>query len=74
MALVKNENSIKLKLAFNAGLDENNKVIVKNRTYSNIKPTVSDEDLYEFGAAISALQSYSLMNLVRYEQYEMINE
>lgn len=74
MAIVTNQADSKLKLVLNAGLDENNKEIIKNKTFSNIKSTVSNQDLYELGVALSELQSYSLMNLVRYEEYELVDE
>ncbi len=74
MPIIPNQYDSKLKLVLNAGLDENNKNIIKNKTYTNIKSTVTDEDLYELGVAISDLQSYSLLNLVRYEESELINE
>lgn len=69
-----NEATSKLKLVLNAGLDENSKNIVKNKTFSNIKPNVSNEDLYELGAAISNLQSYPLISIVKHEEYELIDE
>lgn len=74
MPVIPNQENSKLKLVFSAGVDENNKNIVKNKTFSNIKPTISNDELYELGTAISDLQSYSLTNLVRYEEYELINE
>jgi hypothetical protein len=74
MAVVTNQADSKLRLVFNAGLDENNKDIIKNKTYSNIKSTVANEDLYNLGLAISQLQSYTLMNIKRYEEYELLNE
>jgi len=74
MPIMPNQANSKLKLVLNTGLDENNKNIVKSKTFSNIKPAISNEDLYELGTAISDLQSYPLLNLVRYEEYELINE
>ena len=74
MAVIKNHADSKLKLVFNAGLDEKNNEIIKNKTFSNIKSTAEDENLYNLGGAISDLQSYSLMNLMKYEEYELINE
>ena len=74
MPVMPNQANSKLKLVFSTGLDENNKDIVKNKTFSNIKPTISSEDLYELGTAISDLQAYPLLNLIRYEEYELINE
>lgn len=74
MAVVTNQADSKLKLVLNAGLDENNKDIIKNKTFSNIKSTVTNEDLYNLGVAISELQSYSLVNIKRYEEYEISEE
>jgi len=44
MAVVTNQADSKLKLVLNAGLDENNKDIIKNKTFSNIKSTVNNDD------------------------------
>ena len=74
MAVVTNQADSKLKLVLNAGLDENNKDIIKNKTFSNIKSTVTNDDLYNLGVAISELQSYSLVNIKRYEEYEISEE
>lgn len=74
MAVVTNQADSKLKIVLNAGLDNEGKNIIKNKTYGNIKSTVTNEDLYNLGVAITDMQSYSLMNLVRYEEYELINE
>lgn len=74
MPVVPNQADSKLKLVFNAGVDENNKNIIKSKTYSNVKAAVTNEDLYSLGVAISDLQSYSLLNVERYEEYELINE
>jgi len=70
MPIMPNQANSKLKLIYSAGLDENNKNIIKNKTFSNI----SNEELYELGIAISDLQLYALIDLVRYEEYELINE
>lgn len=74
MAVVSSQSDSKLKLVFNAGLDENNKDIIKNKTFSKIKSTATNENLYNLGVSISGLQSYSLMNIKRYEEYELLNE
>lgn len=74
MAVVINQADSKFKLVLNAGLDGNNKDIIKNKTFSNVKSTVTNEDLYNLGVAISDLQSHSLMSIVRYEEYELLEE
>ena len=74
MAIIANQANSKLKLSFNAGLDENGKDIIKNKTYSSIKSTVTNDDIYNFGVELSQLQEYPLVNLVRYEEYQLLNE
>lgn len=74
MAIVANQADSKLKLVFNAGLDEDNKQITKNKTFSKVKATVTNDDLYNMGVAISDLQDHTLMSIVRYEEYQLNNE
>ena len=74
MAVVTNQSNSKLKIVLNAGLDENNKDIIKNKNFSNVKAAVTNEDLYNLGVAMSELQSYSLMSVVRYEEYELLEQ
>lgn len=74
MAVVANQKDSKFKLVSNVGVDENNKDIIKNKTFSNVKSTVSNDNMYNLGVAISELQSYELVNIVRYEEYELNNE
>lgn len=71
MAIVANQADSKLKLVFNAGLDENDKQITKSKTFPKVKATVTNDDLYNMGVAISELQDHTLMKLVRYEEYEL---
>ncbi|MFA9423431.1 MAG: DUF1659 domain-containing protein [Sedimentibacter sp.] len=74
MAVVTNQADSKFKLVLNAGVDEDNKDIIINKTFSNVKSAVTNEDLYNLGVALSELQSYALTNIVRYEEYQLINE
>ncbi|MEL7648039.1 MAG: DUF1659 domain-containing protein [Sedimentibacter sp.] len=74
MAVAANQADSKLKLVFNAGVDENNKDITKSRTYANVKTTTTNENLYNLALSISDLQSYALSNIVRYEEYQLVNE
>lgn len=74
MAIISNAKDSKMKLVFNAGVDENNKKISKSKTYSNIKPAVSNETMYNLGSAFSNLQIHTLTNIIRHEEFELINE
>lgn len=74
MAVVSNQANSKLKLVSSAGLDVNNKEVIKNKTIANIKPAITNENLYTIGTSLASLQSYSLKKVVRYEEYELMNE
>jgi len=74
MAVVANQADSKFKLVLNAGVDVNNKDIIKNKTFANVKSTVTNDNMYNLGVALSGLQSYALTNIVRYEEYQLINE
>ncbi len=74
MAVIANQGNSKLKIVFNAGVDDDNKTIVKSKTFANVKSAIQNEDLYNLGVAISDLQSYELSNIVRFEEYELLNE
>ena len=74
MPVIANQANSKVKLVLNAGLDVNNKTITKSKTLANVKAAVENEDLYNLGVAISDLQEYQLANIVRYDEYELLNE
>lgn len=74
MAVIANQLDSKLKLVFNAGLDEDNKDIMKNKTLANVKPAMTNENLYNLAVSMSDLQSYTLSEIVRYEEYQLSNE
>ena len=74
MAIISNKANSKLKLYFNAGPGEGDKDVIKNKTYSNIKATAADDDVYNVGIELSQLQEYPLVNLVRMEESQLIYE
>lgn len=74
MAVIANQADSKLKLVFNAGLDENNKDIMKSKTFANVKTAVTNDNLYNLAVSMSDLQSYTISKIVRYEEYQLSNE
>lgn len=74
MAIVANQADSKFKLVLNAGMDENNKEIIKSKTYSNVKATASNESIFEVASALAELQEYTLTNIVKYEEYDLVDE
>ena len=54
-----------LKLKFDCGKDlETGKTIVKSKTYSNLDPDASADDVYEVGASIASLQKHTLLEVI----------
>lgn len=65
MAIVSIKNPSGLKLKFDCGKGENGKSIIKTKTYSNVKPTSTNEDVYEVGAILASLQEHTLSEVFK---------
>lgn len=74
MAIVANQSDSKFKLVLNAGVGENNKDIIKNKTFGNVKSTVTNENIFEVATSLAELQEYTLTNVVKYEEYDLVDE
>ncbi|MFV0358087.1 MAG: DUF1659 domain-containing protein [Bacteroides thetaiotaomicron] len=66
MAITKENLSSKLSIRSNYGTVDG-KDIIKSRTYSNLKATAADQDIYDTAVAISAIQDKPLQEVVRVE-------
>ena len=65
MAIV-TKNPSGLKLRFNLGKDEiTGKTKVKSRTYSNVRPTASNDAVYAVGNALVSLQEFALLEIAK---------
>lgn len=74
MAIIANQADSKFKLVLNAGVDENNKAIIKNKTFANVKSTTTNENVYNVANSLAGLQSYTLKNIVKYEEYDLVQQ
>jgi len=54
-----NELGDRLSIRVVVGSDGHGHPILRSRSYSNVKPEVSDEDLYEFAEKVVGLINYS---------------
>ena len=72
--IIANQADSKFKLVLNAGVDKNNKDIIKNKAFANIKPTVTNEEIFEIATSMAELQEYTLTNIVKYEEYDLVDE
>ncbi|MCR8743705.1 DUF1659 domain-containing protein [Romboutsia lituseburensis] len=60
------KNPSGLKLKFQIGTDElTGKAKVKTKTYSNLKSSASNDEVYAVGEILSALQRYTLLEVAK---------
>ena len=65
MAIV-TKNPSGLKLRFDCGINDlTGKSIVKSRTFSNVRPNASNEDVYNVGVALASLQKYYVLEILK---------
>ncbi|WP_195939674.1 DUF1659 domain-containing protein [Romboutsia sp. 1001713B170131_170501_G6] len=64
MAVTATKNPSGLKLRFDCGMDDvTGKTKVKSRTYFNVDPEATDDDVYAVGSVIASLQSNTLLEV-----------
>ena len=68
MSVIEGKNPTSLRMKFDLGLDETtNKTKVKSKTYSNIRPQASSQDIYDVATKIESLQEYAAIEICRIE-------
>lgn len=65
MAITSVKNPSSLKMKFYCGKDENQKNIIRTRTYSNLRPDSTDQDVYDVGVAIGSLQKNNVVDIIK---------
>lgn len=63
--------SARLQLRLNTGLDEDFNPIYRTRTFSNIKTSAGNEDLFALAQEIGGLQIHPLEAVRRVDEYEL---
>lgn len=64
----------RLQLKLNTGLDENLNPVYRTRSFSNVKPSASNENLFELAQEIGLLQVHSLEAVRRLDEVELESE
>lgn len=63
---VATKNPSGLKLRFQVGTDEiSGKLKTKSRTYSNVKPSATNDDVHAVGYMIASLQDFTLLEVAK---------
>lgn len=65
MAVTATANPGKAQFIVETGIGDNGKPILKTRTYDNIMPTATDEQVYAFCDKLGKLQSYPVRTIRR---------
>lgn len=69
----KNTVSTKLQLRLKTGLNEEGKEIVRTKTYSNVKASAEDQEVYDVATILSGLQEHDLKEVHRVDDVVLIN-
>jgi len=73
MPVILNPFDSSIQLKFNVGVDDEGNPILKTKTLSGIKNSVSDQDLMDVAQALAGLQQYTLAAVVRVNEGELLN-
>jgi len=75
MAIVAIPSGDRLQLRVQVGTDpQTGNPIYRNRSWSRVKPGVSDENLYEFAAKLGALGAEELESISRIKTVTLLND
>jgi hypothetical protein len=74
MAVERISSGSRLQLRFQTGIDEEGKPVFKLKSFSNVKPTAADEDLFSVGLALSQLQENFLEDVFRHDSATLVEE
>ena len=74
MAVVKSATKTTLGLRFALGADENGKAQFKTHNLSTIKPSASDQNVYDVAASLSGLMTGTISDITRADVFTLVNE
>lgn len=62
----------RLRITYSKGVDGNGREIMGTKTYANVKPEASDEDVYAVASAFAGLQKYPVTSIGRVDEKKII--
>ena len=65
MAVTKLNNPSGLKIRVNKGLDENSKLIIRSKTYSNVKFDADPDACFDVASTLNSLQKHDLYDVCK---------
>lgn len=72
MAVMVNPYDTRLILTFYVGDDDEGQPMEKTKTFSRVKPTADNEDLYHVAQALASLQTFQLVEAQRADRATLI--
>ncbi|BAF58602.1 hypothetical protein PTH_0421 [Pelotomaculum thermopropionicum SI] len=61
-----------LRLELRVGVDQSGNPVYRNRSFSNVKPGASDQDLFDVAGALAALLEYPLNSVSRIDSAHLV--
>lgn len=74
MAVTAVHRKTKIKLYLNAGLDLDNKQVIKYQTLDKFRPGLDNETLLNIANEVASLQEYILKDVVKLDEHTLIEE
>lgn len=68
-----NQGFSSMGLSLHAGVTEDGKSVFKEKTYSRVKPSVTDADFYAVGEALAGLSAWTLHHIDRTDRAAMFS-
>lgn len=73
MAIVATENEGRVTLVLNKGTDGDGNTLTGNKSYSRVKPAVSDDDVYGVVSGIASLQEYPVVTVRKTVEFDLVD-
>lgn len=73
MAIVATELEGRVTLVLNKGMDGDGNTVTGNKSYSKVKPSVSNDDVYEVVNGIASLQEHPVVAVRKTEEFDLVD-
>jgi len=74
MPIIKLHKNSKVRIVLDAGLDDNDKKITKYKTMDKARYEAGDQALFDIAKNIALLQKHSVRDIIKHEEYTLIEE
>ena len=73
MALEIRPYSTRAQIQFDLGVDGDGKKLRASKSLSNIKPEITDQDIFDVASGLAALQSHPVLVIRKVSQTDLVN-